>query len=100
VIPSKELVVAQWAKRRKYALDPQLIEPTRGEQNLSGKYRELFDQAGIEWIDALPFLIDALDRALETGDELYLWDSGHPLAAGYRAYAEAAAALVERLEAQ
>jgi hypothetical protein len=100
MLPSKEMVVIKWAERQQFTVDSRLVDLVGGERGLAEEYKKAFDRIGIEYVDALPFLVDALDKALEVGDELYLWDSGHPLKAGYQAYAAAAAALVKRLEAR
>lgn len=52
----------------------------------------------MEYVDALPFVVDALEKALEVEGELYAWNDGHPLEGGYGAYAAAAKVLVHRLE--
>jgi hypothetical protein len=97
IIPSKELVIHDWALGN----DVPVPDGVRigNERALIKAYMEFFAESGIRFTDATPFVLEAFQSDAKLGRTFYPRGNGHPLANGYRSYADAAAALVEQLEA-
>jgi hypothetical protein len=97
LVPSKELVLYNWATATGQQIDPDFQDLMRNQIEITGKYKQFFDQHGIAYVDALPTVLDAFLRARGRGEEFYPLDDGHPLRSGYEAYAEATLRGLRRL---
>jgi hypothetical protein len=98
LIPSKERVLEAWTRRRGTARDPELSDMVANEITLTGVFEGFLDQSGIIWQDALPFVVDGLERAIDQDEPFYKPNDGHPLERGYESYADAAIGLLARLD--
>ena len=94
LIPSKERVIYEWA--RSLERDPEFDEIVASEIRLTDAYTMFFADAGIPHGLALPYVGTAFAKAVGEGERFYRPNDGHPYAAGYAAYAEAAARLLAR----
>lgn len=90
IIPSKELVLHEWLARRGLQGGEEFEKLVQNEVNLVREYMKFFKQTNIAFFYALPHLAEALSKANEYGETFYKTNNGHPLEAGYRAYADAA----------
>jgi hypothetical protein len=98
ILPSKELVLQEWARTSKIPLpDGYRIDK---EEELIGAYLEYFSNTGISYIDATPFVLAAFQADTESGRIFYPRGDGHPLVNGYQSYAMAAEALIRKLSPQ
>ena len=95
IIPSKELVVYEWAGRKGIP-KPELFD-VPGEQSIIRQYATSLEQMGIHYIDATPWVTDALERDENEGRVFYPHGDSHPIQNGYRSYAEAAAVLYREI---
>ncbi|MCH7599275.1 MAG: hypothetical protein IH973_05910 [Myxococcales bacterium] len=95
IIPSKEVVIHEWAKENGVAI-PKGVQ-VGNEQELVEGYIAYFAESGIRHIDATPFVLAAFQQSADLGKVFYPFGDGHPLAEGYGSYASAAAELVREL---
>lgn len=100
IIPSKERVVYEWAERNGIVRDPDFDDVVQSEMRLTGEYVAFLEESQIDHALALPQVVDAFAASLEGEEDFYRLNDGHPFAAGYAAYADAAAALLERAARQ
>lgn len=101
LIPSRERVLYALLERRGLLdrTDPQFREwagtQVRFEQSVAG----LIGGIGIPLVDATAKVTEAFDAAIDEGRDFYpVLDDGHPYEDGYRAYAETAVALWDRMK--
>lgn len=86
VIPSKEYVFEAYLRERREAVPELLAQSANKEAELSANMMEWFKNNGIPYVDAKAAVLDV---TLKQGD-VYTPDSdGHPVAPGYKAYAQA-----------
>jgi hypothetical protein len=97
LLPSKEVVVHDWLVRGAVDVDEAFDAVVQNELNLTHTFEVFFDDNGIAYLDALPFLVDGLKVAIARGEPFYKPNDGHPLAWGYEVYADAAIAGLDRL---
>ena len=90
LIPSKALVIHQWALEDKVRLDEEFMALVAHQATLLDRYKAFFEERGIAHVDALPYVLSAFRRETEAGNKFFPVGDGHPLEAGYEAYAEAA----------
>jgi hypothetical protein len=95
IIPSKVRVIRGWAIANEIPVQNEF--QIRSEEGLIDAYLEYFRDSRIEYIDATPFVVDAFGVDSRLGKAFYPFGDGHPYYSGYRSYAEAAAALAEKL---
>ncbi len=100
LIPSKMRVYSACAARHGAELPPEVARAVASEQALLASFREELARLGLPCRDALAELGEALEIERAAGRPLYPATDGHPLAAGYAAYARAAAALLAEVEAR
>ena len=98
LIPSKERVLYEWAGLTGRDRDPTFADQVGSELHLIDLYRDFFEANAIPYVDATPWVVEALAAAVKRGEPFYKVDDGHPFAAGYAAYAEAAASALEQIE--
>jgi lysophospholipase L1-like esterase len=86
LVPTMENAFYDFLLARDYDLPPVFHATVAGERRLFEELAVFLGERGIAYTSALP----RLAAALETGGPLYApYDQGHPLAAGYAAYAQA-----------
>lgn len=93
LIPSRERVLLQQATR-KGVHDDQWRQVVGFENHLVDEFQRFFRQLGVPVVDALPTVQQALDTWIRGGPPVYPVADGHPLKAGYDAYAQAAHTLL------
>lgn len=96
ILPSKERVYYEWARRRGIDVPEALRTGIREQIRLTDRYRSFFTRRGIPFYEPLEDLLGALNRRRRRGEVLYPFRDGHPVEAGYRVYARAAAKLLSR----
>ena len=94
LIPSKSRVLHAWAIAEGASPPAELAAAAGAEDEVAERLAVHLREDGIAFVDAIEQLVD-LQRQSPGG--VYPSADGHPRAAGYRAYAEAAAALLELL---
>lgn len=86
IIPSKERVYYGYLTQQGYQLPDNYHQLVDNENGLIDRFSLMFDELGINYVDAMPYVLRELDSTKHvypnTGD-------GHPLAPGYKAYVEA-----------
>jgi len=86
LIPSKEIVFFEYLKQNGYVLSRDYTELVENENKLVSELSRFLDGQGIEFTDARPYV----ESALSSSRDVYsTTDDGHPLEAGYGAYAQA-----------
>lgn len=93
VIPSKERVLARWAAEGEGDVPEPVMAAVTSEELLTGRYRDVFDELGVEMLDATDALVELVTRDLAEGRSTYPPRDGHPGPAGYATYGEVAARL-------
>lgn len=89
LIPTRESVYCHSQQTIRDAFPDGLLQLAQRESELRAALQSSLSELGIEFRDVLPTLVSALD----SGFEVYsCYDEGHPLAAGYRVYADVAGA--------
>ena len=96
IIPSRERVLFPYLESGKIVSE-EWQQAVQNEETLVEQFGNFFAAANIEFVDSLPLVRDALERGIRDGIPIYPAADGHPLPAGYRAYAEAARVLLDRL---
>ena len=100
MIPSRERVLLEWSRAYAQEKDPRLDALAQGEIDLAGKFAEFLAGEAIPVRDAAPTVVAAFAAALARNEAFYPSTSdGHPFAAGYAAYAQAAATLAREADA-
>ena len=95
MIPSRERVEFEWSKTLSTEPDPRLAGPVDSEIALAAAFGAFLEERGISVLDATPIVVQAFDAAVRRREPFYPSnDDGHPFAAGYAAYARAAAELL------
>ncbi len=85
-IPSKENVYYEYLLNSKYTLPDEFHQVVQNERNLLKEFSIFFNEAGIKWIDARPYVVNVLYGQ----DKVYkITLDDHPLESGYQAYAKA-----------
>ena len=87
LIPSKERVFFDYLEGHGYGLSADYREMVDNEDALTGELSRFFSKTGIRYADARPYVQKEL---YGSGNVYSRTDDGHPLATGYRAYAQAA----------
>jgi len=86
LIPSKESIYSEYLEDGDYELPQAYYELLAKERSLLDKFTVFFDDHDIDYVNAAPYVTDAINQSkrvyLDIGD-------GHPLRAGYEAYAKA-----------
>ncbi len=95
LIPSRERVMYRCLKENP-DLPPDWHHAVRLENNLVREFGDFFVRTGIPFVDSLPFVQRALDVSVRGGAAIYPVADGHPVGAGYQAYAHAASTLLAR----
>lgn len=90
VVPSKERVLSEWMKRRARDVAEEFELLVSNETVLTRKYESFFADNDIVYVDAVSEMVFALAQAVDDGAPFYPLNNGHPLSAGYEAYARAA----------
>ncbi len=85
-IPSKENVYYEYLLNSHYNLPDDFHLLIENERNLLNEFSKFFNNTGIEWTDARPYVVNKLNEQAKVY-KITLDD--HPLAPGYQAYAEA-----------
>ncbi|OGE23494.1 MAG: hypothetical protein A3J42_04650 [Candidatus Dadabacteria bacterium RIFCSPHIGHO2_12_FULL_53_21] len=86
LIPSKEVVFFDYLKKKGYELPADYAGLVDNENELVAEFSRFFRAEGIRFTDARPYI----ERDLYTSSGVYsTTDDGHPLEAGYNAYARA-----------
>jgi hypothetical protein len=86
IIPSKENVYYDYLLNSNYKLPSEFHQLVNNERNLLKEFSRFFDEAGVKWIDARPYVV----KTLYGQDKVYkITLDDHPLAPGYQAYAKA-----------
>jgi hypothetical protein len=99
LIPTRGRVLAGWTRINGGELPPEIAALLAGEESLVKAYGEYLDELQVSHLDALPFVVAALDAAVRQGQTFYpTLRDGHPLESGYAAYAAAAAELLHRAQ--
>jgi hypothetical protein len=95
IVPSRERVLLQWARKYADATDARLEALAVPEIELAARFSDFLGTLGVPTKDATPEVVDAYAASVRDGTAFYPASSdGHPLAPGYAAYARAAAALI------
>ena len=85
-VPSKESIYLDYLKAGNIQLPQAYYDLISREKSLRDKFLTIFNDHGIDYVDAAPYVSGAVNRSgkvyLNIGD-------GHPLQAGYEAYAKA-----------
>ena len=85
-IPSKEITYFDYLEAGDYQLPKAYYDLISRERSLRDKFIKIFDEHDIDYVDAEPYVTEALSESkkvyLNIGD-------GHPVRAGYEAYAKA-----------
>jgi hypothetical protein len=97
LIPSREAVVYEWARRNGFEMEPGFVEGVAPQLELTRAWARFFEREGIPYTDALPHVTAAFEDEARAGRFLYPLDDGHPFERGYDAYAEAAVEALEKL---
>ncbi len=94
-IPTRGRVLLEWAHRHGHPIPERFAALMAHEDVLMRGYTEFLRERGIAYVDALPWIVAALESAVDREEHFYpnLRDE-HPLESGYEAYAEAAAELL------
>ena len=95
IIPSKGLVIEQWAKNNKVKL-PEKFNTT-SVKALINKYISFFEDEKIFAIDSTPFVVEAFTKSVELKEDFYPLGDDHPLVRGYGSYSLAAAELISKI---
>ena len=96
ILPSRERVLLQWARKYADATDARLEALAVPEIELAARFSEFLNALGVPTKDATPDVVDAFEASVRDGSAFYPASSdGHPLAPGYAAYARAAVPLIE-----
>jgi hypothetical protein len=96
LIPSKELVLYEWAAANGSPIEEEFHEYLRPQAVLMARYAAFLESNGIAFRDATPAMVVRLDAAIGEGRTLYpIADDGHPDASGFGVYTEVAAELLE-----
>jgi lysophospholipase L1-like esterase len=86
LIPSKEVVFFDYLKEKGYKLPDDYTGLVENENNLVAGLSRFFKSEGIRFADARQYI----EKELYTSSDVYSkTDDGHPLEAGYNAYARA-----------
>jgi len=86
-IPSKENVYYEYLLNSHYKLPSEFHLLVKNERNLLDEFSKFFNETGIKWTDARPYIV----KALFGQDKVYnITLDDHPLAPGYQAYSKAA----------
>jgi lysophospholipase L1-like esterase len=86
LIPSKEVVFFDYLKEKGYELPADYTGLVENENKLVAGLSRFFKSEGIRFADARPYI----EKELYTSRDVYsTTDDGHPLEAGYNAYARA-----------
>ncbi len=67
LIPSKERVLLEWAKRSVQVHDPEFAILIANEIALTAKYKEFFDRQAITYVDALPYVLEVFTHEVAAG---------------------------------
>jgi len=86
-IPSKERVFYDYLKENGYQLPGAYDKVVDNEKHLVNQCSSFLEELGLKFVDAEPYLKKEL---YESGNVYPYPDDGHPLEAGYKAYAQAA----------
>lgn len=98
ILPSKELVLQEWAKAGNIPLpDGYRID---NEAELISAYSEHFSRTGINYINATPFVLEAFQADTRSARIFYPRGDGHPFVNGYQSYAKAAATLIRQINSE
>jgi len=84
-IPSKSRVFFDYLIKHGYQLPDEYYKLIDNENKLIDKYSLLFEEAGIQFVDAKPYV----EKRLYQSGDVYPYSDNHPLEIGYKAYAEA-----------
>ena len=86
LLPSKEAVFFDYLKKRDYKLPADYAGLVENENEVTAALSRFFKEQGIRFADARPYV----ERELAGSSSVYsTTDDGHPLEAGYNAYARA-----------
>lgn len=86
-IPSKENVYYEYLLNSNYKLPNEFHLLVKNERNLLKEFSIFFNETGIKWADARPYVVNTLYGK----DKVYkITLDDHPLAPGYQAYSKAA----------
>jgi len=96
IIPSKERVLFESARRKESFSGDDKIE-IRTQMALENRLKIILDGVGIDYEDATPYVTEIFDEYRSRGQVFYPDGDGHPLEAGYKAYAMAAKAVIEEM---
>ena len=97
IIPSFRRIMFQWSRVEGFDFYGELMESLAYELDVVRRFKAFFDDEGIAYIDALPHTFAAFQREIRAGRQFYRFNDGHPYAAGYASYADAAFEGLERL---
>ncbi len=96
ILPSRERVLLEWARKHSHEIDPRLEALAVPEIELAGRFEAYLETRAVPVKDATPDVVDAFAASVRDGTAFYPASSdGHPLAPGYAAYARAAVSLIE-----
>ena len=96
ILPSKELVLQEWAHANSIPLPDGFH--ANNEVELINAWLEYLARSGINFIDATPFVLEAFQTDTASTRIFYPRGDGHPFASGYQSYARAAATLVRKID--
>ncbi len=96
IIPSKELVLQEWAQAINIPLPDGFH--VANEAALIDAWRKYFASSEINFIDATPFVLEAFQADTASARIFYPRGDGHPFASGYQSYARAAATLAREID--
>lgn len=97
ILPARERVVYGYFEKRGRLgeLAPEFVAQLQSQIELEQRSAQILTAAGLPWRHALPEVLAAFEAGLAAGQDFYPGDDdGHPLAAGYAAYAATAQALL------
>ena len=99
LIPTRGRVLAAWTRSNGGEVPPEVDPLIAGEETLARAYGEFLTELNVPHLDALPFVVAALETAVQQGRAFYpTLRDGHPLESGYAAYAAAGAELLRRAQ--
>lgn len=87
LIPSKEIAFYDYLKAKGYKIPDDYEKLVVNEEKLTGEFARFFAGLGINYADAQPYVVNELGKSITAYSAT---DDGHPLEAGYEAYARAA----------
>jgi hypothetical protein len=95
IIPSRERVLHDWARENGHPMQPDFENLLTKERQLTQAYLDFLRAEGIAHLDAIGPVLEAFAAEVDAGRRFYPeHDDAHPFAAGYAAYARAAAELL------